>query len=70
MLHHKYLVRIRGPQNREDCAMSGAQRFIVLGVFFLGAAFAHKESQEGERSDVETGEKHVGCYYGAWAYTR
>ena len=50
--------------------MSAAQRFIVLGVFFLGVAFAHKESQEVERNDVETGEKHVGCYYGVWAYTR
>jgi len=54
----------------EICAMSAAQRFIVLGVFFLGVAFAHKESQEVERNDVETGEKHVGCYYGVWAYTR
>ena len=50
--------------------MSGAQRFIVFGALFLGAAFAHKENQEVEKSDVETGEKHVGCYYGVWAYTR
>ena len=50
--------------------MSGAQRFIVLGAFLLGTAFAHKESQEIEWNDVETGEKHVGCYYGVWAYTK
>ena len=50
--------------------MSAAQRIVLLGAFFLGTAVAHKESQEVVKSDVERGEKHVGCYYGAWAYTR
>ena len=49
--------------------MSAAQRIVFLGAFFLGTAIAHKESQE-VASDVETREKHVGCYYGAWAYIR
>ena len=50
--------------------MSAAQRIVFLGAFFLGRAVAHKESQDVVRSGVETREKHVGCYYGAWAYTR
>ena len=50
--------------------MSAAQRIVLLGAFFLGTAVAHKESQEVVRSDFERGEKHLGCYYGVWAYTR
>jgi len=50
--------------------MSRAQRIVALGAFFLGAAFAQKESQVVARSDAETGQKFVGCYYGVWAYTR
>ena len=50
--------------------MSAAQRIVFLGAFFLGTAVAHKESQQVVRSDVKTGEKNVGCYYGVWAYTR
>ena len=50
--------------------MSAAQRIVFLGAFFLGTAIARKESQEVAGSDVETREKHVGCYYGVWAYIR
>ena len=39
---------------------------IALGAFLLGAVSA----QQVVRSDAETGQKHVGCYYGVWAYTR
>ena len=46
--------------------MSGVQKMIALGAFLLGAANA----QQVVRSDAETGQKHVGCYYGVWAYTR
>ena len=51
---------------KKDCEMSGVQKIIVLGAFLLGAANA----QQVVRSDAETGQKHVGCYYGVWAYTR
>ena len=50
--------------------MSAAQRIVFLGAFFLGTVVTHKESHQVVRSDVETREKHAGCYYGAWAYTR
>ena len=48
--------------------MSAAQRIVFLGAFFLGTAVAHKESQEVVRSDVETGEKRVGCVWSVGLY--
>ena len=55
--------RKRGPQLRKGCGMSGVQKIIALGAFFLGAVNA-------QHSPQQTGQKHVGCYYGVWAYTR
>merc|ERR1719361_2079235 len=49
--------------------MRGVRRIFALGVFLLGAANA-QSMQQVVRSDAETGEKHVGCYYGVWAYTK
>ena len=49
--------------------MRGVQKIVALGAFLLGAANA-QSMQQVVRSDAETGEKHVGCYYGVWAYTR
>ena len=45
-------------------SISSASTWSNFWACFLGTAVAHKESQEVVRSDVETGEKHVGCYYG------
>ena len=50
--------------------MSAARKIIALGAFLLGAVNAHSSPQQVVRSDAETGQKHVGCYYGVWAYTR
>ena len=58
--------RKRGPQLRKGCGMSGVKKIIALGAFLFGAVNA----QQVVRSDAETGQKHVGCYYGVWAYTR
>ena len=49
--------------------MRGVQKIVALGAFLLGAASAQSMRQV-VKSDAETGEKHVGCYYGVWAYTR
>merc|ERR1712227_754025 len=53
-----------------DCRMSGVQRIVALGAFIIGLANAHQSPQQVVRSDPKTGQKHVGCYYGVWAYTR
>merc|ERR1719340_275718 len=50
--------------------MSGVQRIIALGAFIIGLANAQQGPQQVVRSDPKTGQKHVGCYYGVWAYTR
>ena len=50
--------------------MSGAQKIVALGAFLLGAVNAHNGLQHVETVDAATGQKHVGCYYGVWAYTR
>ena len=50
--------------------MSGVKKIIALGAFLLGAVNAQNSVHQGVRSDAETGQKHVGCYYGVWAYTR
>ena len=50
--------------------MSGVKKMIALGAFLLGAVNAENSPQQVARSDAETGQKHVGCYYGVWAYTR
>ena len=51
--------------------MGGVQKVIIaLGAFLLGAVNAGNSPQQVVRSDAETGQKHVGCYYGVWAYTR
>ena len=50
--------------------MGGVQQIIALGAFLLGAVNAGNSPQQVVRSDPETGQKHVGCYYGVWAYTR
>ena len=49
--------------------MRGVEKIVALGAFLLGAANA-QSLQQVIRSDAATGEKHVGCYYGVWAYTR
>merc|ERR1719305_124629 len=49
--------------------MSGVRNIVALGAFLLGAANG-QSMQQVVRSDSATGEKHVGCYYGVWAYTR
>jgi len=49
--------------------MRGVRRIFALGAFLFGAANA-QSMQQVVRSDSATGEKHVGCYYGVWAYTR
>ena len=50
--------------------MSEVKKIVALGVLLLGAVSAHNSPQQVVRSDAKTGEKHVGCYYGVWAYTR
>ena len=50
--------------------MSGIKNIIALGAFLLGAVNAQDSLHQVVRSDAETGQKHVGCYYGVWAYTR
>ena len=50
--------------------MSGVKKIMALGAFLLGAVSAQNSPQQVIRSDAATGEKHVGCYYGVWAYTR
>ena len=65
-------VLLISPQNTEVLSrmkvigMNRAKQMIALGAFLLGAVNA----QQVVRSDSETGQKHVGCYYGVWAYTR
>ena len=66
---HK-LSDVPWPQLWPDCRMSGVQRIIALGAFIIGLANAHQSPQQVVRSDPKTGQKHVGCYYGVWAYTR
>ena len=50
--------------------MRGAKQIVALGAFLLGAVNAHNGLQHVETVDAATGQKHVGCYYGVWAYTR
>ena len=50
--------------------MSGVKKIIALWAFLLGAVNAQNSVHQIVRSDAATGEKHVGCYYGVWAYTR
>merc|ERR1712130_572451 len=64
-----YQRRVHG-ELREDCGMSRVQKIVALGAFLLGAVSAQNSPQQVIRSDAATGEKHVGCYYGVWAYTR
>jgi len=46
--------------------MSGIKQIVALGAFLVVAADAHRSAGQVVRSDAG----HVGCYYGAWAYTR
>ena len=50
--------------------MSRVQKIVALGAFLLGAVNADQGFQQVVKTDAETGQKHVGCYYGVWAYTR
>merc|ERR550532_3605382 len=50
--------------------MSRVQKIVALGAFLLGVVTADQGFQQVVKTDAETGQKHVGCYYGVWAYTR